>query len=164
MVIFLNICFRDDYVAFGSDDGPDGHYRLLIWDLTTLTMMHAFQCHLVGIIQIETRGERLVTRDKEGNIVFWNTELAADAEYADDEECEVLMRKLDLPAPDYSAHWVEYYRSMGLTKEAEIIESNIRAKAPAWGKVLCFDMDLRRLVVGRMGGAVLLDFWDTAGY
>jgi len=122
--------FKDDYVALGSDDGPDGHYRLLIWDLTTLTMIHAFQCHLVGIIQIETRGERLVTRDKEGNIGFWNTELAADAEYEDDEDCEVLIRKLDQRA--------------GL-------------------KVLCFDMDLRRLVVGRMGGAVLLDFWDTAG-
>jgi len=123
--------FKDDYVALGSDDGPDGHYLLLIWDLTTLTMIHAFKCHLVGIFQIETRGERLVTRDKEGNIVIWNTELAADAEYEDTEDCEVLMRKLDLPARD---------------------------------KVLSFDMDLRRLVVGRIGGAVLLDFWDTAGY
>ena len=131
MVIFLNICFRDDYVALGSDDGPESHYRLLIWDLTTLTMIHAFKCHLVGIFQIETRGERLVTRDKEGNIVIWNTELAADAEYEDTEDCEVLMRKLELPARD---------------------------------KVLSFDMDLRRLVVGRIGGAVLLDFWDTAGY
>jgi len=71
-----------------------------------------------------------VTRDKEGNIVFWNTELAANAEYEDTEDCEVLMRKLDLPARE---------------------------------KVLCFDMDLRRLVVGRIGGAVLLDFWDSAG-
>jgi len=123
--------FKEDYVALGSDDGPDGHYLLLIWDLTTLTMIHAFQCHLTGIFQVQTSGERLVTRDKEGNIVFWNTELAADADYEDTEDCEVLMRKLDLPARE---------------------------------KVLCFDMDLRRLVVGRIGGAVLLDFWDSAGY
>lgn len=36
-------------------------------------------------------------------------------------------------APDYSAQWAEYYRSIGKTKEAEAIESQIRAKAPASG-------------------------------
>jgi len=37
------------------------------------------------------------------------------------------------PAPDYSAQWAEYYRSIGKTKEAEAIESQIRAKAPTSG-------------------------------
>merc|ERR1719300_677676 len=40
------------------------------------------------------------------------------------------------PAPDYSAQWAEYYRSIGKTKEAEQIEAQIRAKgagAPAPG-------------------------------
>ena len=123
---FCFICFRDDYVALGSDDGADGHYRLLIWDLKTLTMIHAFQCHLAGIFQIKTNGECLVTRDKEGNIVFWNAEFAADAEYLDTEDDKVLMRKLELPSKD---------------------------------KFLCFDLDRRRLVVGKIGGALLLDFW-----
>jgi len=123
--------FKGDYVALGSDDGADGHYRLLIWDLKTLTMIHAFQCHLAGIFQIKTNGECLVTRDKEGNIVFWNAEFAADAEYLDTEDDKVLMRKLELPSKD---------------------------------KFLCFDLDRRRLVVGKIGGALLLDFWNSAGH
>ena len=102
---------------------------LLIWDLTTLTMIHAFKCHMTGIFQIQTSGDRLVTRDKDGNIVFWDTELAADSDYMDTEDNLVLMRKLDLPHKD---------------------------------NVLCIDVDLRRLVVGKIGGAVLLDFWDSA--
>jgi len=40
--------------------------------------------------------------------------------------------------PDYSAQWAEYYRSIGKVKEAEQIESQIRAKngggAPAGGQ------------------------------
>merc|ERR1712106_1249373 len=36
-------------------------------------------------------------------------------------------------APDYSAQWAEYYRSIGKTKEAEAIESQIRAKVPSSG-------------------------------
>lgn len=121
--------FKDDFVALGSDDGPDGHYMLLIWDLTTLTMIHAFKCHMTGIFQIQTSGDRLITRDKDGNIVFWDTELAADANYMDTEDNLFLMRKLDLPHKD---------------------------------NVLCIDVDLRRLVVGKIGGAVMLDFWDSA--
>lgn len=36
-------------------------------------------------------------------------------------------------APDYSAQWAEYYRSIGKTKEAEAIESQIRAKSSSGG-------------------------------
>jgi len=121
--------FKDDYVALGSDDGPDGHYVLLIWDLTTLTMIHAFRAHMTGIFQIETQGDRLITRDKDGNIIFWDTELASDLNYMDTEDNLVLMRKLDLPHKD---------------------------------KVLCIDMDLRRLAVGKIGGVNMLDFWNSA--
>merc|ERR1719391_725623 len=32
--------------------------------------------------------------------------------------------------PDYSAQWAEYYRSIGKVKEAEAIESQMRAKGP----------------------------------
>jgi hypothetical protein len=28
--------------------------------------------------------------------------------------------------PDYSAQWIEYYRSMGMTREAEAIEQQAR--------------------------------------
>lgn len=30
--------------------------------------------------------------------------------------------------PDYSAQWIEYYRSMGMTREAEAIEAQMKAK------------------------------------
>lgn len=32
--------------------------------------------------------------------------------------------------PDYSAQWIEYYRSMGLTREAEMIEQQLKTKQP----------------------------------
>merc|ERR1719391_1825785 len=35
--------------------------------------------------------------------------------------------------PDYSAQWADYYRSIGKVKEAEAIESQMRAKAAAGG-------------------------------
>lgn len=30
--------------------------------------------------------------------------------------------------PDYSAQWIEYYRSMGMTREAEVIEQQARVR------------------------------------
>lgn len=39
--------------------------------------------------------------------------------------------------PDYSAQWIDYYRSMGLTREAEAIEAQVKAKqstGPVSGK------------------------------
>lgn len=33
--------------------------------------------------------------------------------------------------PDYSAQWIEYYRSMGMTREAEAIEAQMKAKQQA---------------------------------
>lgn len=32
--------------------------------------------------------------------------------------------------PDYSAQWIEYYKSMGLTREAEMIEQQLKTKQP----------------------------------
>merc|ERR1712029_1243618 len=33
--------------------------------------------------------------------------------------------------PDYSAQWAEYYRSLGMHKEAELIEQQMQQRAPA---------------------------------
>lgn len=30
--------------------------------------------------------------------------------------------------PDYSAQWIEYYRSMGKTKEADMVEQQVKAR------------------------------------
>jgi far upstream element-binding protein len=37
--------------------------------------------------------------------------------------------------PDYSAQWIEYYRSMGMTREAEAIEVQMKAKQQQGGQV-----------------------------
>jgi far upstream element-binding protein len=37
--------------------------------------------------------------------------------------------------PDYSAQWIEYYRSMGMTREAEAIEAQVKAKQASGGQV-----------------------------
>lgn len=37
--------------------------------------------------------------------------------------------------PDYSAQWIEYYRSMGMTREAEAIEVQMKAKQNTGGQV-----------------------------
>jgi far upstream element-binding protein len=37
--------------------------------------------------------------------------------------------------PDYSAQWIEYYRSMGMTREAEAIEAQVKAKQQQGGQV-----------------------------
>ena len=35
------------------------------------------------------------------------------------------------PVTDYSAQWADYYRSLGMLKEAEIIEQQMSARAQA---------------------------------
>lgn len=37
--------------------------------------------------------------------------------------------------PDYSQQWIEYYRSMGMTREAEAIEAQVKAKQNSTGQV-----------------------------
>lgn len=37
--------------------------------------------------------------------------------------------------PDYSQQWIEYYRSMGMTREAEAIEAQVKAKQSTGGQV-----------------------------
>ena len=44
---------------------------------------------------------------------------------------EILWRPAVPGQPDYSAQWAEYYRSLGMHKEAELIEQQMAARAPA---------------------------------
>lgn len=37
--------------------------------------------------------------------------------------------------PDYSQQWIDYYRSMGMTREAEAIEAQVKAKQATGGQV-----------------------------
>ena len=97
---FLSSNFRDDFVALGADDDIDGSYTLLVWDLRNLTVIHAFKAHLTGIFQIQTSGDHIITRDKDGHLVIWDANLAANKDYVDTEDNIVLMRKLDLSAKE----------------------------------------------------------------
>jgi len=98
---FTSSCiFKDDFVALGADDDIDGSYTLLVWDLRSLTVIHAFKAHLTGIFQIQTSGDHIITRDKDGHLVIWDANLAANKDYVDTEDNIVLMRKLDLSAKE----------------------------------------------------------------
>lgn len=50
--------------------------------------------------------------------------------------------------PDYSQQWIEYYRSMGMTREAEAIEAQVKAKTQAG--------NYRPLFLHHFGGQSLL--------
>jgi len=125
--------FKDHYVAVGSDDGLDGHHALLIWDLSTLTIINTFRSHMCAIMQIQYNGDRLVSQDKDGNIMIWDASLAAHKDDLDDagediEDHEVLMRMLNI-------------------KEKENVKS--------------IAMNLRSLAVGKIGEVTLFDFWNS---
>ena len=133
IILLIVIYFRDHYVAVGCDDGLDGHHALLIWDLSTLTIINTFRSHMCAIMQINYSGDRLVSRDKDGNIMIWDANLAADKDYLDDagediEDHEVLMRMLNI-------------------KEKENVKS--------------IAMNLRSLAVGKIGEVTLFDFWNS---
>ena len=94
---------------------------------------------MCAIMQIQYSGDRLVSRDKDGNIMIWDSNLAADKDYLDDagfdncagediEDHEVLMRMLNI-------------------KEKENVKS--------------IAMNLRSLAVGKIGEVTLFDFWNS---
>ena len=139
IILLIVIYFRDHYVAVGCDDGLDGHHALLIWDLSTLTIINTFRSHMCAIMQIQYRGDRLVSWDKDGNIMIWDANLAADKDYLDDvdfdngagediEDHEVLMRMLNIAEKE-----------------------NVKSIA----------MNLRSLAVGKIGEVTLFDFWNS---
>lgn len=122
--------FREHYMALGSDDDDEPHiHNLLVWDLRDLSLLHIFSGHKAPILQIQGEGDRLVTRDKQGNIILWDSVLASDQGYVEGENSLVLMRRLELPN---------------------------------MGQIIDLDMDLRRLCLGMVGGARILDFWRTS--
>jgi len=88
--------FRDDFLALASDDG----FSLVIWELTSLTPLQVLGAHTSAIVQIQACGERLVSLDKSGSIVIWNSILASDSSYVQDEDFTVLLRRLDLGRQD----------------------------------------------------------------
>ena len=45
------------------------------------------------------------------------------------ETLRIVNSVLGVPQPDYSSQWAEYYRSLGMVKEAEVIEQQSQARA-----------------------------------
>ena len=118
--------FRDKFAALCTADEVSGVHSLLIWNLVTKTVIQDIvTSHQVGIFQVMTSGENLVTRDKNGLLCVWDISSGQDG----DTNSPTLLRTLDL-------HQRE--------------------------KFLSSDLDLRRLIIGKVGGVEMLDFWNLS--
>ena len=119
--------FRDKFAALCTADEVSGVHSLLIWNLVTKTVIQDIvTSHQVGIFQVMTSGENLVTRDKNGLLCVWD--LSSSGQDGDTSS-PTLLRTLDL-------HQRE--------------------------KFLSSDLDLRRLIIGKVGGVEMLDFWNLS--
>ena len=113
--------FRDKFAALCTADEVSGVHSLLIWNLVTkMVIRDIVTDHKVGIFQVMTSGEFLLTRDKNGLLCVWDTA---------------------------SHPWPALIRIMDLTGR---------------DKFLSTDLDLRRLVIGKLGGLEMLDFWSIS--
>jgi len=96
--------FKDDFAALCSCDDAGGtieRHQIFIYNLTNLTVLQSFTGHLSGIFQVISCGDILITRDKDGVIFLWDSNLAIKDDYKDTEpENAALIRKFDLPHRD----------------------------------------------------------------
>ena len=70
--------FREDSAALCSADEHTGEHNLVIWSLETNTVTQVITTsHKVGIFQVLSSGDFLVSRDKNGLICVWDSRLAA---------------------------------------------------------------------------------------
>ena len=70
--------FRENFAALCSADEHTGEHNLVIWNLQTKTVIQAVTTtHKVGIFQVLSCGDILVSRDKNGLICVWDSRLAA---------------------------------------------------------------------------------------
>ena len=68
---------REDWAALCSADEHTGEHNLLIWSLESKTVLQAITTtHKVGIFQVLSCGDILLTRDKNGLICVWDSRLA----------------------------------------------------------------------------------------
>ena len=118
--------FRDKFAALCTADEVSGVHSLLIWNLVTkMVIRDIVTDHKVGIFQVMTSGDNLVTRDKNGLLCVWDI----DGKEGGDHDSPALIRTLDLPQRE---------------------------------KFISSDLDLRRLIVGKVGGVEMLDFWNLS--
>ena len=65
-----------------SADEVSGIHTLLIWDLETKAVLQDISTiHKVGVFQVLSRGDILLTRDKNGLLCVWDSDLAASQQY-----------------------------------------------------------------------------------
>ena len=65
-----------------SADEVSGIHTLLIWDLETKAVLQDISTiHKVGVFQVLSRGDILLTRDKNGLLCVWDSDLAASHQY-----------------------------------------------------------------------------------
>jgi len=128
--------FNVDYLVLASDHG----HSLVTWHLPTLAPLRVLDGHKVPVLHLKTAGERILSVDKVGNILVWDSLGACSSLLQLQQKDDLLSLEQQVGCPQV------------------LVGSPLDANV---SPVLGIDLDLRRVVFSKVGGITLLDFWDA---
>jgi len=130
------IIFNVDYLVLASDHG----HSLVTWHLPTLAPLRVLDGHKVPVLHLKTSGERILSVDKVGKILVWDSLGACSNLLPLEQKDDLLSLEQQVGCPQV------------------LIGSPLDSNA---SPLLGIDLDLRRVAFSKVGGITLLDFWDA---
>ena len=135
--------FRENSAALCSADEHTGEHNLVIWSLETNTVSQVITTtHKVGIFQVLSSGDFLLSRDKNGLICVWDTNQVSQST-----STPTSVIKLSDNLQDQEPGCPVLTRSLDLAGRVQFLST---------------DLNLRRVLIGKVGGLEMLDFWNSA--
>jgi len=128
--------FNVDYLVLASDHG----HSLVTWHLPTLAPLRVLDGHKVPVLHLKTAGERILSVDKDGNILLWDSLGACSSLLQLGQKHDLLSLQQEVGCPQVL---------IGSPSDANV------------SPLLGIDLDLRRVAFSKVGGITLLDFWDA---